>query len=69
MSCKEKERLAQAYGVATATFAEAVRQLHRNIGTSMRPEYERLQRASDEARVRSEQARLTLKDHIATHAC
>src|SRR5215203_4599267 len=49
MSCEEKDRLAQGYAAATAKFAEAVRHLQQNIGTSGRPEYERLQRASDEA--------------------
>jgi hypothetical protein len=69
ISCEEKERLAQEYGAITARFAEAVRQLQRNIGTSSRPEYERLQRVSDEARVSSEQARLALERHMATHEC
>jgi hypothetical protein len=69
MSCEEKTRLAQDYDAATAKFAEAVRQLQRNIGTSTRAEYDRLQRISDEARVKSEQARLTLEHHIAAHDC
>jgi hypothetical protein len=37
------------------------------MGTSLRPEYERLSRASDDARVKSEQARLALEQHIAAH--
>ena len=69
MSCEEKERLAQEYKASVKKFAETVRQLHRNIGTSTRPEYERLQRASDEARVKSEQARLALEQHMAAHDC
>jgi hypothetical protein len=69
MSCEEKDRLAEEYAATTAKFAEAVRQLQQNIGTSGRPEYERLQRASDEARVKSEQARLSLEQHIAAHRC
>jgi hypothetical protein len=55
--------------VATTKFAEDVRQLQRNIGTLARPEYERLQRVSDEARVKSEQARLAFEQHMATHDC
>jgi hypothetical protein len=69
MGCEEKTRLAQEYETATAKFAAAVRKLQRNIGTSTRPQYERLQRASDEARVKSEQARLSLEQHMATHDC
>jgi hypothetical protein len=69
MSCTHKEQLAQAYKATTARFAEAVAQLQRQIGTSSRSEYERLQRASDEARVKSEQARLALEQHVITHGC
>ena len=69
MSCEEKERLAREYKASVRKFAETVQQLHRNISTSTRPEYERLQRASDEARVKSEQARLALEQHMAAHDC
>jgi len=69
MSCQEKARLAQEYQATTVRFSEAVGQLQRNIGTSTRAEYERLQRISDEARVKSEQARLALEEHLAAHAC
>lgn len=69
MSCEEKARLAQDYEAATSKFAEAVGQLQRNIGTSTREEYERLQRISDETRVKSEQARLALEQHLAAHKC
>ena len=69
MSCEEKERLAQEYETTTAQFADAVRQLQKRIGTSTNPEYERLQRVSDEARLKSEQARLALEQHVAVHNC
>lgn len=69
MSCAEKERLVQDYEATTTKFAEAVREIQMRIGTSTRSEYERLQRASDEARVRSEQARLALEQHVAAHKC
>ena len=69
MSCEEKARLAQEYDAATTRFAAAVRQYHRNIGTSTQAEYEQLKRASDEARVKSEQARLALEQHLAAHGC
>jgi hypothetical protein len=62
MNCEEKARLAKDYEMATAKFAEAVRQLHQLIGTSTKVEYERLQRASDEARLAFEQ-------HVAAHRC
>jgi len=43
--------------------------LRQKIGTSAKDEYERLQRASDEARVKSEQSRLSLEQHVAAHRC
>ena len=69
MSCEEKNRLAMEYDTATAKFSEAVRELHRRMGTSPKNEYDRLERASNEARVRSEQARLALEQHVAAHCC
>ena len=69
VSCKEKARLAKEYEVATSKFSEAVRELQRRIGTSPKEDYDRLERASNEARVRSEQARLALEQHVAAHRC
>jgi hypothetical protein len=68
-SCEEKARLVKEYNVATAEFSEAVKQLHQRIGTSPKEEYTRLTQISNEARVQSEQARLALEKHIATHRC
>jgi hypothetical protein len=67
--CPEKERLAADYEAATIRFASAVTDLNRNMGTSVRAEYQRLQRVADEARVKSEQARLGLEQHVAAHQC
>jgi hypothetical protein len=69
MVCEEKTRLALEYESATSAFSEAVTELHRRIGTSPKEEYERLERISTEARVKSEQARLALEQHISTHRC
>lgn len=52
--CEEKKRLAAEYEATTARFAESVRELNRKMGSSPKSEYDRLQRASDEARVKSE---------------
>lgn len=67
--CAEKDRLLEQYQDATTKFADAVRELQKNIGTSSRAEYDRLQRASDEMRVGSERARLALEQHVAVHRC
>ena len=69
MVCEEKTRLLAEYGAATKKFSAAVAELQRKMGTSPKAEYERLTRASDDARVKSEQARLALESHIAAHGC
>ena len=68
-ACQEKARLAAEYETATNRFAACVTDLTRKMGTSPKPEYDRLQRIADEARVRSEQARLALEQHVAAHGC
>jgi hypothetical protein len=69
MSCPEKIRLAAAYQARTTEFAEAVSELQRVIGTAPQARFQRLQLGSDEARLKSEQARLELELHIASHRC
>jgi ATP-dependent helicase YprA (DUF1998 family) len=69
VSCQEKDRLAKEYDAATSKFSEAVTELHRKIGISPKEEYERLERASNEARLKSEQTRLALEQHIVAHRC
>jgi hypothetical protein len=69
MACEEKTRLVTEYDAATSAFCEAVTELHRKIGTSPKEEYMGLERISSEARVKSEQARLALEQHISTHRC
>jgi hypothetical protein len=69
MTCEEKTRLAMEYQTATLAFSDAVKDLHRKIGTSPKAEYQRLERISSGARVKSEQTRLALEQHIAAHGC
>ncbi len=68
-TCNEKARLMAEYESATARFSEAVTALHKKMGTSLKEEYERLDRAANEARLKSEQARLALEQHGAAHRC
>jgi hypothetical protein len=68
-TCKEKARLATEYEVFTTKFSDAVAELRRKMGVSAKEEYERLDRAANKARVKSEQARLALEQHIAAHGC
>jgi hypothetical protein len=69
MSCEVKVRLASEYEAVTAAFSRAVAELRRNIGTSTKEQYENLSRLSNDARVKSEQARLALEQHTAEHRC
>ena len=67
--CAEKQRLVAAYDAATNAFAAAVTSLHERMGTSSKSDYTRLRQTVDEARLKSEQARLALEGHIETHQC
>jgi hypothetical protein len=53
----------------TGEFAAAVTDLRRKAGTSRKEEYERLNRAANENRMKSEHARLAVEAHIADHNC
>jgi len=63
MSCEEKKRLASEYENATTKFSHGVAELRKRMGTSTKEEYQRLDRASNEASVISEHARLALEQH------
>jgi hypothetical protein len=45
VTCEEKPRLAKEYKAATSAFSEAVKELHRKIGTSPKEEYQRLEQS------------------------
>ena len=67
--CEEKRALLNAYHSATAVFSQQLTNLHAQIGTSSKGEYESMRRSVDEARVRSEETRLALDRHVAEHGC
>jgi hypothetical protein len=67
--CDEKRRLTREYNAATETFSQSVAEFLEKMGVSPKEEYDRLQRVSEEWRVRSEQARLALEQHFAAHRC
>jgi hypothetical protein len=64
---EKRTGLVADYDEATAEFLEAIREVQRKLGTSQRKEYERLDRVANEARVRSEHARLAVEQHIPAH--
>ena len=65
MFCAEKTRLLAEYSDATAAFSIAVQELRMKIETSSREEHQRLERVTLEARMKSEQAKLALEEHVA----
>jgi hypothetical protein len=67
--CEEKARLVREFKEATVAFSEAVKELRRRMGTSPKEEYERLQQIANEARLKSEQAKFSLEQHIDTDGC
>jgi hypothetical protein len=69
MRCEIKIRFISDYEAATALFSEAVTELRQRMGTSTKDEYDRLAWAANDARVKSEQARLALEQHVAEHRC
>lgn len=69
MDCEEKARPVVDYEAKTARFSRAVTVLQSKMATSLKEEYDRLQRLVDEARVESEGPRLALESHISEHGC
>jgi len=67
--CLEKDRLLKEYQITTENFSGAVNELQALRATSSQAEYERLRRVAEEARLKSEQARLALEHHTAAHRC
>jgi len=66
---KEKDRLLQRYTDSTRVFSEAVAMLSARSGVTERHEYEVLERAVLDARLKSEHARLAYEQHVAEHKC
>ena len=67
--CEEKGRLINTYAKASADLAEAVGSLKKKEGVCSKDEYEVLCRASEDAHVRNEQARLAFERHCQDHKC
>ncbi len=68
-NCEERERLISVYAKASAELADSVAALRKNEGTSPKEEYEALSRASEDAHMRNEQARLAFERHVQDHQC
>jgi hypothetical protein len=67
--CDEKARLLRALTVADSDYGRAVAVLHEMLGIMRKADYQRLTRFSEEARRKSEQARVELDRHVSEHGC
>ena len=62
-NCEEKERLINAYAKASAELTESIVELRKKAGVAPKGEYEALCRASEDAHIRNEEARLAFERH------
>ena len=67
--CAEKEHLLGLYDAAANEFSRTVSVLKLRMGVLSREEYRRLRQFSEHARIKLEQVRLDLEQHIAEHGC
>jgi len=69
MDCEEKQRLLKAYDRASSELSDAVAALRQYVGTTPRDEYESLYRASQDAHIQAEEARVAFERHKQDHNC
>jgi hypothetical protein len=69
VDCEEKERLLIAYDKASSELSDAVFALRKHGGVTGKDEYDALCRASEDAHMRTEQARLAFERHEQDHKC
>jgi hypothetical protein len=67
--CEQKERLVKEFAAAADEYSAAVARLQARTAISPKAEYERLRMAVEVARLGSEEARLALERHTASHDC
>ncbi len=67
--CDEKERLIIAYAKASSELADSIDALRKKEGISPKGQYEALSRASEDAHMRNEEARLAFERHCQDHKC
>ena len=68
-NCEERTHLLIAYQIATEKYSTAVSVLAKKMGTTAKPEYDKLNRAAEQARYESLDARDRLERHRAEHGC
>ena len=69
MACEEKTALLAKYQQATREYSKTVTELNRRIGTSLKGEFDRLNRLTHGARENAAKAERDLGHHIIDHGC
>lgn len=67
--CSEKERLLTEYRIAGWKYSAAVMELSHMIGIGSEDDYSRLHHAAELARLRCNEARAHLRNHLDEHHC
>jgi hypothetical protein len=68
-ACAEKSRLLYKYDAVLAEYSRTVSFLYRRIGVLRKDDYQEISAFTDESRLRCEEARLALEEHIREHGC
>jgi alkylation response protein AidB-like acyl-CoA dehydrogenase len=69
VTCMERERLARELDGARSSYSRAAETLRGRVGVLEKAEYQRLNRAVEEAWTKMEDARAALDRHIDEHRC
>jgi hypothetical protein len=69
VSCAERERLARELDGARSSYSHAAETLRVRVGVIEKAEYQKLNRAVEEAWTKMENARAALDRHIDEHGC
>lgn len=69
VACREKERLAHLYAMATASYSHAMETLQKKTGVLSKTKYEELSDFAETARTEVEKARAALDLHTVEHGC
>jgi hypothetical protein len=68
-ACAEKSRLLYKYDAVLAEYSRTVSFLYRRVGVLRKNDYQEISAFTDDARLRCEEARLALEEHIRDHGC
>jgi hypothetical protein len=69
MPCEEKVQLVNSFAAAADQYSAAIAELRARMAISPKQEYERLRIAVEVTRLASEEARIALERHTASHHC